>query len=101
MRGNVDRSRGVSIAEALNTRFGTTRSLHLLPAKDKDKVRDKDKDSDPSNHTEIGVDRRPTLISKTRHLSKPKPDLPTNCLRTMGVESMQCIKRKQKILPML
>jgi len=87
-RGNVDRSRGVFVIKALNTRFGTARSVHLLPAKDKDKVRDKDKDSDPSNHTRIGVGRRPTPTSRTGHLSKPRPDLPTNHPRTMGVESM-------------
>jgi len=45
MRENVDWSRGVSAAKALNTKLGTARSLHLLSAKDKDKVRDKDNDT--------------------------------------------------------
>jgi len=101
MLGNVGRSRGVFAAEALNTRFGTARSLHLLPTKDKDKVRDKNKDSNPNNHTRIGVGRWLTPTSRTGHLSKPRPDLPTNCPETMGIESMSCIRRKQKMLPML
>ena len=88
MRGNADQSRGVFGAEALNTRFGTARSVHLLPPKDKDKVRNKDNDSDPNNHTRIGVGRWPTLTSRIRHLSMPRPDLPTKRPRTMGVESM-------------
>jgi len=86
MLGNVDRSRGVSTADALNTRFGITDSLHLLPIKDKDKARDKDKDK--SNHTKIGVGRWPTLTSRTGHLSKFSPNLPTNRPGTMGVEFM-------------
>jgi len=49
---------------------------HHLPVKDKDKARDKDQDSDPQNHIRTGVDSRP----RTRHLSKFRPNLPTNCL---------------------
>ena len=84
MLGSVDRARGVSAAEALNTKFGTTHFPHLLPAKDKGKVRDRDKDSDPSNHTRIGVGRQSTPTSRIRHLSKPKPELPTNRPKLWG-----------------
>ena len=88
MLGSIDRSRGVSVAEALNTKFGTARFPYLVPANDRDKVRDKDKDSDANNHTRIGVGRRPILTSRTGHLSKLKHDLPTNRPRAMGLESM-------------
>ena len=86
MLRNVDRSRGVFTAEAPNTRFRTTCSIHLLIIKDKDKARDKDKDNDPSNHFRTGVGRRPTPTSKTGPLSKFRPDLPTNHPRTIGPE---------------
>jgi len=88
MLGSVDRPRGISAAEALKAKFGTARFPYLLLAKDKDKVRDRGKDSDPSNHSRIEVGRRPTPTSTTRHLSKPRPELPTNCPGTMEVESM-------------
>jgi len=75
--GNVDWSRGISAAEALNTRFRTTHSLHLPSVKDKasDKDKDKDKDSEPSNHIRIEVGRRPTPPSRTGHLNKSRPDV--------------------------
>jgi len=97
MLGNVDRSRGVSAAESLKTRFRAARSLHHLPVKDKNK----DKGNDPSNHIRIRLDRRPTPTSRTGHLSKFRPDLPTNCPRTMGAEFMWCTTRKQRMLPIL
>jgi len=100
MLENVDPPRGVSAAEALNTRFGITRSLHLLPVKDKDRAKGKDKD-DSSNYTRRGVGRRPTPTSRTGHLSKFKPDLLTNSPGTMRVEFMCCARRKQRMLPML
>ena len=79
MLGNVDQSRSVSTAEALNTRFRVTRSLYVLPVKDKDKVRDNDKDSEPSNHTRIEVGRWLIPLGRTGHLSKFRPptSLPT------------------------
>ena len=66
--------------EALNIRFGTAQSLHLLL--------DKGKGSDPSNHIRIGEDRRPTPTSRSRHLSKLKAELPTNYPGTKVAESM-------------
>jgi len=84
MLGNVSRSRGLFATEALNTRFGTARSLHLLSFKDKGKARDRDKDSDPSNHIRIGVGSWLTPTSRTGQLSEFRP----NRLGTMRVESM-------------
>ena len=72
--------------EALNIRFGTAHFLHLLL--DKGKARVKGKGSDPNNHIGTEEGRRPTPISRTGHLSKLKPDHPTNRPVTMGVESM-------------
>jgi len=80
MLGSVDRLRGVSTAEALNTKFGTARFPHLLLSKDKDKGKDKDKDTTPATI--------PTPINRIERLSKPRPDLSTNRLGTIGVESM-------------
>jgi len=86
MLGNVDRLRGVSAAEALNTKFEIAHSLHLLLA------RDKDKNNDPSNHIKTGVGRRPTPTSRTWHFSKFRPHLPTNLATnlpgTIGAEFM-------------
>ena len=72
--------------EALSIRCETAHSLHLLL--DKGKARVKGKGNDPSSHIKIGEGRWPTPTNKTGHLSKLKSDLPTNCLGTMGVESM-------------
>jgi len=80
MLGSVDQPRGVSPVEALNNKFEAARFPHLLL--------DKGKGSDPSNHIIMGEDRRPTPTSRTGHLSKLKPNLPTNRPRIIGVESM-------------
>ena len=85
--------------KALSIRFGTALFLHLLL--DMGKVRAKGKASDPSNRISIGEGRRPTLTSKTKHLSKLKPDFPANRPRTMGAEFMRCRRRKQRMLLML
>ena len=88
MLENVDLPRGVSVAEALNTRFGIARSFHLLPVKEKNRARGKDKDNDPNNHNRTRVGKRPAPTNKTRHLSKFRPDLPTNRSGIMGAEFM-------------
>jgi len=44
----------LSLRKSSNTRFGTARTPHHLPFKDKDKAKDKDKDSDSCNHTNRG-----------------------------------------------
>jgi len=66
--------------EAISIRFGTPHFLHLLL--------EKGKGNNPNNHIRIGEGRQTTPTSRTRHLSKFKPDLPTNRPRTMGAESM-------------
>jgi len=86
MIGNVDRPRGVSAVEALNTRLGTTCFLHLLPVKDMDKA--KGKDSSPSSHIRAGVGSQPNSPSRTGHLSKFRLDVSTNRHRIMGAEFM-------------
>jgi len=84
--GSVIQSRCVFTAEALKTRSETAHAPHLLLGRvmgDKDK----DKDSDLSSLIRTGVGRRPTLTSRTEHLSRLKPDLPTNRPKTMGAGS--------------
>jgi len=87
---SVAQSRGVSTAEALNIRSRTAYTPHLLRVKvmgDKDKDKDKDKENDPSSLSRTGVGRRPTPTSRTGHLSRVRPDLPTNCPEIIGEES--------------
>ena len=74
--------------EALSIRFGTAHFLHLLLDKGKARIKGKGKGSDPNNHIRIGKGRRPTPISRTRPLSKLKPNHPTNHPGIIGVESM-------------
>jgi len=86
MPGSVVQPRGVSAAEALNTRSGITHILHLLLVKviaDEDR----DRDSGPSSINRTGVGTRPTLTSRIGHHSRFKPDLPTNRPETMGAKS--------------
>jgi len=73
--------------EALSIRCEIAHFLHLLLDKGKARVKGKGKGNDPSSHIRTGG-WWPTPINKTGHLSKLKPDLPTNCLGTMGAESM-------------
>jgi len=74
--------------EAINTKFGTAYSLHLLSVTDKDNDRDKDRDKDPSNHIRTWLGKRLTPTSRTEHLSKFRPDLPANHPGTMGTKFM-------------
>jgi len=95
--GNVVQSRGVSTAEALNTRSGTFHTPHLLPVRvfgDKDG----DRDSNPSSLIRPGVGRWTTPTSRTGHLGRFRPDLPTDCLETMGARSTRCARRRWRIL---
>jgi len=85
---NVTQSRAVLAVEALNIRSGTAHTPHLLRVKVmRDKDKDKDKDNDPSSLIRTRVGRRPTLTSRTEHLSRFKPDLPTNHPKTIRAGS--------------
>ena len=88
-------------AEVLSIRCETAHFLHLLLDKAKAKAKVKGKGNNPSSHIKIGEGRWPTPINNTRHLSKLKPDLPNNRLRTLAAESMRCERRKQRMLLML
>jgi len=72
--------------EAINIRVRIAHFLYLILGKGKARV--KGKGSDPNNHIRTREGRRSTPTSRTRHLSKLKPDLPTNRLGRMGAESM-------------
>jgi len=82
MLGSVDRPKGVSAVEDLNTKFGAARFAHVLL--DKRKARVKGKDSDPSHCIRIGEAWRPNPTSKLGHLSKLKPNTLTNCPEQWG-----------------
>jgi len=86
MLGSVVQPSGVSAAETLNTRFGTTHIPHPLPVKGMGD-KDRDRDSDSSSITRTGVGRQPVPASRIGHHSRFRPDLPTNSPKTMGVES--------------